>query len=410
MCTPSQAGVASTEDGFDLTCILVHGTRLKFWTRVRGAPWTRRGSPLRDQIMSGSRTMGATVRFRPLVWSGKNLLADRRRASERLAKIIERGQKRQRFILVGHSHGGSIIAYFLNHQKEMPSNVLGCIFLSTPFVALKARRGAVKIALASFIVLWSAFYAINYQLRLPGWLSGALSAIITALLGVKKVDYSSLERRIAEEQTASLPSGNYLFLRSSGDEAAAGLSFAQISAWVSSKLLAMLLLPIMRFVPEKDRRFFPFSIPRFLVMVVAAFVSTSAAVNVVSLTRDALLHFPNQPIIPMIVLIAALICLWIWSLFFLFGFCALIVTLLGVVVQAVASRAFGWTSFLDGFLLDMAVEPIPFGSHLLVHVPWSERLGAFELAHGWTYEHETSLRQIHAWLCETLTRARISRS
>ena len=156
----------------------------------------------------------------------------------------------------------------------------------------------------------------------------------------------------------------------------------------------------MRFVPEKDRRFFPFSIPRFLVMVIAVMAATHAAVNAVSVTRDTLQHFPNQPIILMIVQIATLIFLWILSLFFIFGFCALIVTLLGLVVQAVASRAFGWTSFLDGFLLDMAVEPIPFGSHLLVHVPWSEKLGASGLTHSETYKDETSLRQIHAWVSE----------
>ena len=405
MCSLLPAGTvrsSSTEDDLDLICILVHGTF------ARRAPWTKRGSPLRDEISSASRTTGATVRFRPLVWSGKNLLADRRRASERLSKIIERGQKKQRFILIGHSHGGSTISYFLNHQKKMPSNVLGCIFLSTPFVALKARRDAVQIALASFIVLWSRFTPLTIDCSFPVGFPALSSATVVALLGVKRVDYSSLERRIAEEQTASLPSGNYLFLRSSGDEAAAALSFAQFSTWISSKLVAMFLLPIMRFVPERTVEIFPFSIPRFLVMFIAVFAATSAAVNVISVTRDALLHFPNQPIILMVVLIATLIFLWILSLFFIFGFCALIVTLLGVVVQAVASRAFGWTSFLDGFLLDMAVEPIPFGSHLLVHVPWSERLGASELKHSWTYEDETSLRQIHAWVSEVLTRTCIS--
>jgi hypothetical protein len=135
-------------------------------------------------------------------------------------------------------------------------------------------------------------------------------------------------------------------------------------------------------------------------MVIAVMAATHAAVNAVSVTRDTLQHFPNQPIILMIVQIATLIFLWILSLFFIFGFCALIVTLLGLVVQAVASRAFGWTSFLDGFLLDMAVEPIPFGSHLLVHVPWSEKLGASGLTHSETYKDETSLRQIHAWVSE----------
>src|SRR6266480_6356914 len=99
MCTPSQASAAkssSTEDGLNLTCILVHGTF------ARKAPWTKLGSPLRDQILSASKATGVKVRFRPLVWTGKNFLADRRRASERLSRVIERGQKNQRFILVGH--------------------------------------------------------------------------------------------------------------------------------------------------------------------------------------------------------------------------------------------------------------------------------------------------------------------
>jgi hypothetical protein len=404
MCTPSQTGAAGTEDGFDLTCILVHGTF------ARKAPWTTRGSPLRQQILSASKTAGVRVRFRPLVWSGKNLLAHRRRASERLSRLIERGQKNQRFILVGHSHGGSSIAYFLKRQKEMPSNVLGCIFLSTPFVALKARKDAVKIALAAYMVLLSAIFAITSVLHLPPWFFSVLSTIIIPMLGVQEVDYSALERRISEEQTASLPSGNYLFLRSSGDEAAAGLSFAQFSTWISSKLLAMFLLRLMRFVPLRKRILFPFSIPRAFLMVMVVSTAAIAAVNVVPETREALLRFPDQSIDQMVGPIAFLIFLWTFSLLFILGFCAVIVTLLGLVVQAVTSLAFGWTSFLDGFLLDMAVEPIPFGSHCLVHVPWSDRLGASELTHSSTYEHETSLRQIHAWLSEALTRSHIHQS
>jgi hypothetical protein len=145
-------------------------------------------------------------------------------------------------------------------------------------------------------------------------------------------------------------------------------------------------------------------------MVMVVSTAAIAAVNVVPETREALLRFPDQSIDQMVGPIAFLIFLWTFSLLFILGFCAVIVTLLGLVVQAVTSLAFGWTSFLDGFLLDMAVEPIPFGSHCLVHVPWSDRLGASELTHSSTYEHETSLRQIHAWLSEALTRSHIHQS
>src|SRR5262245_17052274 len=49
-------------------------------------------------------------------------------------------------------------------------------------------------------------------------------------------------KKSIRQQTADIPAGNYLFLRCSGDEAAAALSAAQIIAWGAIKISKMLEL------------------------------------------------------------------------------------------------------------------------------------------------------------------------
>jgi hypothetical protein len=45
---------------------------------------------------------------------------------------------------------------------------------------------------------------------------------------------------VIQQQTADIPDGRYLFLRCSGDEAAAALSSAQFIAWLGAKVSALL--------------------------------------------------------------------------------------------------------------------------------------------------------------------------
>ena len=72
-------------------------------------------------------------------------------------------------------------------------------------------------------------------------------------------------------------------------------------------------------------------------------------------------------------------------------------------MQAVTSRAFGWTSPAIGFLVELAIEPLPFGTHSLVHIDWNDELtGRDELAHSWTYAHPVAIRHLQNWVKASL--------
>jgi hypothetical protein len=73
-------------------------------------------------------------------------------------------------------------------------------------------------------------------------------------------------------------------------------------------------------------------------------------------------------------------------------------------VQALASWAFGWTSFVFGLLVEMAVEPVPFGSYRLIHIDWS-REEMPGLAHSQTYVNECALAHLREWVGVTLRRS-----
>ena len=147
----------------------------------------------------------------------------------------------ERIFLIGHSHGGSAVAYFLKNHVEEASKVDGCAFLSTPFVAIRRRNNASRIigALTFFpILIATAFLG---SLPPTGRYWGLLAVAIAALLGgaVFARSRRSTEHSI-QQQTADIPDGRYLFLRCSGDEAAAALSSAQFIAWLGAKVSALL--------------------------------------------------------------------------------------------------------------------------------------------------------------------------
>ena len=83
------------------------------------------------------------------------------------------------------------------------------------------------------------------------------------------------------------------------------------------------------------------------------------------------------------------------------SFIALITTVC-IVAQALASRAFGWTGFLDGLFLDMAVEPVPFGAHPLEHIPWNAVPGTAAYTHSWSYEDPAALKRVQGWTATLL--------
>jgi len=83
-------------------------------------------------------------------------------------------------------------------------------------------------------------------------LSLFVPVVLAALLGlalvfIKRASTPQKVKQSIRQQTADIPAGNYLFLRCSGDEAAAALSAVQIIAWgavKTSNMLALLTRPL----------------------------------------------------------------------------------------------------------------------------------------------------------------------
>ena len=256
------------------TFILVHGT---FAT---SAHWPT----LQDRLAETARAAGDEPLFEQLMWTGRNRARARQAAASAILTLVQRVQRtseNEKIFIIGHSHGGSAIAYFLKEHPEVAKMITGCAFLSTPFVAIRPRREAFRL-LSMLIV----FPYIAVQSLWNVW-EDSVSSFLTAIapcpgvgmqmtdwciVGARRSDWFSLfesvgvvaaifclamffGKRIRElgalsdpqkleqwQQTADIPAGNYLFLRCSGDEAAAALSALQFIAWLAMKASRLLEL------------------------------------------------------------------------------------------------------------------------------------------------------------------------
>ncbi|WP_375764534.1 alpha/beta fold hydrolase [Bradyrhizobium sp. Pha-3] len=246
------------------TFILVHGT----WTK--SARWPA----LQDGLAEAARAAGDEPVFEQLTWTGRNWAKDRRAAASAILTLVQKVQRaaaNETIFIIGHSHGGSAIAYFLKEHPEAAKTLGGCAFLSTPFTAIRPRREAFQLisALIFFLLipyasLWNAITEgrpdlstmekIAEHLNSPIITSTKLFTILVSFIvaglvwwvsvSLKKASAAQNVELAIRQQTADIPAGNYLFLRCSGDEAAAALSAAQIIAWAATKTSQMLELLI----------------------------------------------------------------------------------------------------------------------------------------------------------------------
>ena len=226
------------------TFILVHGTF------TRAAHWPA----LRDGLALAASAVGEHSRFEELRWSGKNRASARQGAAAEIFSVVQKSRStssNEKIFIIGHSHGGSAIAYFLKEYPSLAKMVSGCAFLSTPFVAIRPRAQRNVFLLVSLLVIYAfgASFGYIYNRWLGGdflenptlyLLSGyGLGAAFLGFVYLTDRKFRNSDKLLEEahrRQTADLPPGNYLFVRSSGDEAAATLSFLQFITWLGIKI------------------------------------------------------------------------------------------------------------------------------------------------------------------------------
>src|SRR5262245_49217613 len=149
------------------TIITVHGTGAT--GAEEGQAWWQKGSTFEKHIRELVESEDGTLNVQPLVWDGNNSEASRRTAAINLYKAArELDSKGQKYCIVGHSHGGSIVANFLLFaaSKRNPLRHLArWVTVGTPFIrstksmwlfsrsGLLGKSAMVSVAAFAFLLL-----------------------------------------------------------------------------------------------------------------------------------------------------------------------------------------------------------------------------------------------------------------
>lgn len=423
------AGTNATER----VVVYVHGTF------TPNASWTRIDSPLSHALLLAR----PDTRIYKVNWTGNNGVADRTDAARSVGQCI--GEINSKFpraaiFLIGHSHGGSAIAYYLKREPHMARQLAGVCFLSTPFYAIAKRRSAevfnvilpyafalslvwLLVSLAGWwVIYWASREEVGY-LRHYAYLGFLLIAAIFVwslswpeFLGNSLLNYwRELVLFKKTTATAFLPAaGNYFVLRTTGDEAAAFLSGFQFINDVIDRLGAMvgtigaglvrafaapLRNPIMKFF---------YAYAQFgLGSLVATFIglATGWCLNEALLEGRSLSGtvLDGWGVIsndwPAVLFALALFA------FGIFGLAALFAILLALfcVVAVVGYMVFGGLPALSALYLNVTVEPCPIGAypfHLLQRHP-KPSSGIFGLGHSESHDHPEAIRLIVQWIGES---------
>ncbi|HZO83837.1 MAG TPA: hypothetical protein VFC26_01410 [Verrucomicrobiae bacterium] len=230
---------------------------------------------------------------------------------------------------------------------------------------------------------------------------GLMVALVALFIFIvyKFRNHAPLLEEAHRRQTADLPPGNYLFLRCSGDEAAALLSAVQFIAWLSMWLaqkLELIFGPVWGTSRPGSRHQFVY------VSIFSMFVFWGSTPYTISVFRQILAAWEGQFAV-WLVLSALFYC--VLAAPFLLLLCAFAAFSI-FVAQAVASWSFGWTGLSTGLLVELAIEPLPFGAHSLVHINWvGGSIGLEGIVHSWTYAHPAAIMHLQNWIKESLEKS-----
>lgn len=272
------------------TIITVHGT---FATPTvpdsNGAltsepQWWEAPSTFERDLRELVQSRDGKLEFKPFIWSGDNSEVERREAGAKLCTLMrELESKNEPYCVIGHSHGGSVIASALLQcafrRKALP-NLKRWITVGTPFLNLRKERVLLTrlslvrkvIFVASMMLLlmllvYQAATAVNGDRMLFGryfpsifyWTAAAMSApAVIAYLLFGYLDYRSLLNfhRRATKRAREYFRPRWLALSHPDDEAIQGLAllpdatlsfFDRAFAVPTITLISVVALPLLYF-------------------------------------------------------------------------------------------------------------------------------------------------------------------
>jgi hypothetical protein len=172
------------------TIITVHGTGAS--GPEEGNKWWQKGSEFEKHIRELVQSTDGELHFQPHTWDGANSEISRRKAAARLygaAKTLENGS--EKYCLIGHSHGGSIIAATLLLASSTTNRLrhLTCfIAVATPFIQsvksfwLFSRLYLIGKSVLVCATTFTFFLAVSVYTEIYGRYRGNWSEYVTALV------------------------------------------------------------------------------------------------------------------------------------------------------------------------------------------------------------------------------------
>jgi hypothetical protein len=422
---------------------LVHGT----W--ASGALWTRKDSALCRRL---SEAFGA-VTIESIPWSGRNRFRDRLEASALIIEVARKCRTQNRpLFLIGHSHGGSAIAYALRKCAELQSAVAGAVFFSTPFFGIAPRPGYRSLYKAlTLIATVAAFiggaFALGYlvpsgswssEAEWRGYLALALVAVLCALcvwlaLWLRRgrwIDRVS-QRVLAEAEqfdTMTVQGPPLLFVRTTGDEVAMALSALQLLCYLNNAFATYVALAIDAVVRRVGAAWTRWPGKVVLTLFLAAAILAASLAGTASRlfgfwfenTLDVLNPFSTgwgfvesdaELTLPLLLEFLYRVALGFLDLSLIVLAAAGSLLPIALLLVSVSSTlnywAIGRFDPLGALMLELAAEPTPRGEQSFVHVSWDQRAqeradGNLVLRHSKPYADPQSLDAVCAWVRRTI--------
>lgn len=384
---------------------LVHGTF------APNAPWTRKGSKLRQKIV---QSIEGDVQFRIFNWSGRNSIVARRKASNRLTQELIASVNEKRGVphyVVAHSHGGNIAMRTISSSSHLATNVR-LVCLSTPFLVAHRRPRTFIMDLANWVLPLGVLIVGSDQLEAWGWIDNsdeyAVPLMVVGL--ILGWIWNALGRRTAEDvlqdcRYNQLADGETFFIRTSQDEASLAIGAATLLNRLIHRLVdwPLLQLESAHARSEEIRGSLVNGLPILLVTSVA----TCALAIWASFTTTQS-YFVE--LVAALTTIISFLSFWLLGYAFLGGGWLLFVILLffsilllpAILALVVLSFAAGLEMALVATRLELSAESTPAGRWHVVQINAADQEdmdagSARLLQHSLSYEDARALDELGYW-------------
>lgn len=221
---------------------LVHGTWARgFWLREPYASvvprWFEPGGEFFGRLETALNSEGFSVEIRSFSWSGKNSLIERDRAASSLRQLMTKvavDAPDTWHLLVGHSHGGTVIARAVaGLEFAIPNMAVASI--AAPYLNLTIYRIGRLRKTSIFVLICFFFFEVGHdanQKLLATSMHSDLATLIVLLanvalslvLTVRLTDSEEWRDMIVSKNSSANITTPYFVLRSRRDEATLGIA------------------------------------------------------------------------------------------------------------------------------------------------------------------------------------------